>query len=215
MDDVALNLLLVQAKSGRAARNELCGECRQIAVKVLKAKLMSAGMDVGNAEALAQDLAQKVAMKLFDPLERIADAAHFRAWTIVAAINTNTDHGRGETARGKKKTDSFDADDYDHLPAQDAGPERTAIAHEQFLRVCFCAFRLPEKEKRVFICRKILDLSGKETAEIAGMRESAVGKTLERATKAVIECVTSLESRAMAGKSASRVGLVVPEGDLK
>jgi RNA polymerase sigma-70 factor (ECF subfamily) len=132
----------------------------------------------------AEDLSQEVYLKAFRRIVTVRESGALRAWLLRIARNTCLDHQkRGRLFRLFKR--SVTPDDIRENPTQQ---EHTDV-RERLAKLKEAVRRLPDKQKEVFVLREYGHLSYTELAETLGLRQGTVMSRLNRARRAVRDCM--------------------------
>lgn len=82
------------------------------------------------------------------------------------------------------------------IPSDEPGPERQVGARQEVERLRRILAVLPAKCRQAFELRKIMGLTGRETAKLMGVREGTVEKHLARAFARILDAMGEAEPEA-------------------
>ncbi|HUU37742.1 MAG TPA: RNA polymerase sigma factor [Candidatus Desulfaltia sp.] len=133
----------------------------------------------------AEDLSQEVYLKAFRKIGTVHEPGALRVWLLRIARNTCLDH--------QKKKRLFRLFQRSVTPG-DARENPNQHEHldtrERLAKLKAAVRRLPGKQKVVFVLREYGHLSYAELAETLGLKPGTVMSRLNRARKAVLDCMT-------------------------
>ncbi len=146
--------------------------------RVLERKLGNAA----DAEEILQDA--------FEKLLRLADRQHIRDlrryfFTMANNMALNALQHRDVEHRYRAAQTLAHQDEHHDAP----GPERTAVATEDLLRVQVALAALPERTRHIFLLFRSDGLTYREIAEQLGISRKGVEYHLRRAVSAVVEAM--------------------------
>ncbi len=134
---------------------------------------------VTSSAADAEDVVQEAFVKAWRALGHFRSGSEFRPWLLKIVSNEAKNKVR---ARGRRQM-------RDHrfaIPEMiETGPETATIEEETRHRVWEAVTRLGEEERRTVICRYLLELSERETAELLGIPPGTVKSRLDRARRSL------------------------------
>src|SRR5262249_37251961 len=117
-------------------------------------------------------------LRAYTRLESFDPGRRFSTWLLSIASNYCIDRLR------RRRFAWLTLDDVAFwLPSTAAGPERSALQHEQQNEIQQALQRLPENYRLVTLLRYWYDMSYEEIEELTGLSESALKTRLHRARK--------------------------------
>ena len=132
---------------------------------------------LGNAQD-AEDAAQEIFLRAYTRLQSFDSSRRFSTWLLSIASNHCIDRLR------RRRYTWMTLDDVAfQLPSTQAGPERSALEHEQQTAVQAALQTLPEQYRLVLVLRYWQDMSYEEIMALTGLTESALKTRLHRARK--------------------------------
>jgi RNA polymerase sigma factor (sigma-70 family) len=126
----------------------------------------------------AQEAAQDAFVKAYDALGRFRPDAPLRPWLTRIAVNES--HNRRRAA-GRREALLVRAATERPSEGADPSPEAALLAGERRRELLSALDRLSERDRLVVVCRFVLDLSERETAQVLGCRLGTVKSRLSRA----------------------------------
>lgn len=135
------------------------------------AALFGAGADTA-------DVVQDAFVKAYRSLDRFHDGAPFRPWLLRIVINETKNLVRGRTRRIALHRRSADMGDVALVP----DPADEAVATERRSLLLRALQQLREEERMVVVCRYLLELGERETADALGL---PVGTVKSRGARAL------------------------------
>jgi len=132
----------------------------------------------------AEDLSQEVYLKAFRKIGTVRESTSLRAWLLRIARNTCLDHQKNGRLFGLFKR-SITPDEARENSAQ----QGHADLRERLAKLKEAVRRLPGKQREVFVLREYGHLSYTELAETLGLRQGTVMSRLNRARRAVRDCM--------------------------
>lgn len=126
----------------------------------------------------ADDVVQEAFVKAYHGLRRFRTGAAFRPWLLRIVANETRNLQRS-TRRRSAATDRFAHTEPETLSSDD--PESRLLTAEASAALLAAVHALPDKDRRVVVCRYFLDLSEAETAHVLGLRRGTVKSRLSRA----------------------------------
>jgi len=162
--------LVVRARAGDlAAFGELVRRHQHEARRVAAA--------IGGIDG-ADDCAQEAFVRAHRSLDRFRDGAPFRPWLLTIVVNVARNQGRSMTRwrRAGERT-------IDGRPASALAPsaEDEVLVGERRRRVAVALDALPDHHREVVVCRYLLELSERETAQVLDIPPGTVKSRLARA----------------------------------
>lgn len=138
------------------------------------AVLLGAGPD-------ADDVVQEAFVKAYRALGGFRDGADFRPWLLRIVAN-ETRNAQRSTRRRTVRERSPAAVPDTLLPGVSAAadPAELAVAGERQVRLRHELLRLPESQRRVLVCRYLLDLDEGQTAVVLGLARGTVKSRTHR-----------------------------------
>lgn len=130
--------------------------------------LLGAGAD-------AEDAVQEAFVKAFRNLAGFRESAPFRPWLLKIVANETRN-----TVRSRGRRDALALRTAESELAPD-DPEAEALATERRTALLAGLELLPERERRVIVCRYLLELTEAETAEVLGCPRGSVKSRTSRA----------------------------------
>lgn len=134
----------------------------------------------------AEDLTQNVFVKVFDKLHQHKGEAKISTWLIRIAINLSLNYLRDN----KKRLQHLDVDSIE-IKEEETSP---VASKEVKLAVRYAIYRLPEKQRKVFILSFYLNMSYQEIKEVTGFSISSIESLLFRARKRLKSMLTDFYS---------------------
>ncbi len=123
----------------------------------------------------AEDLTQEVFIKLLERIDQFKGQSLFSSWIIRIAINLSLNFLRDN----KKRLNQIDLADVDIEEEEFSTEEKKQI--KVMLRKAI--YSLPERQRKVFILSKYLDMKYTEIADITGYSISTIESLLFRSRK--------------------------------
>ena len=127
----------------------------------------------------AEDLTQEVFIKVIQKIDQFQGKSKLSSWIIRIAINLALNHLRDN----KKRLNQLDVSDiqlsFDYKSSEDKRLVRQMVRK--------ALYRLPEKQRRVFVLSYYLDLSYHDIMEVTGYSLSSVESLLFRARRKLRE----------------------------
>lgn len=127
----------------------------------------------------AEDITQEVFIKAFESIQNFKGDSKLSSWLIRIAINLSLNYLRDN----KKRLNQLDVSEIEL--SNDS--EDTQKKKEVKKAVRYAVFKLPEKQRKVFILSFYLKLSYKEIEEVTGYSISSIESLLFRARKKLRE----------------------------
>jgi len=153
---------------------------RYSALAIRTAALLGAGAD-------AEDVAQEAFVKAYRSLGRFRPGSSFRPWLLT--IVTNEAHNRHRSSRRRADREIRPGVD---LPA--AGPDELAESAERRAAVRAALEQLPTAQREVLVCRFLLDLDERETAQVLRLAPGTVKSRTSRGLRRMRPGLASLVS---------------------
>ena len=139
---------------------------------------------------LAKDASQNAFTKAYFGLDRFQGEAKFKTWLFRIVINEAKDSYRREKARGMFRFWSASPDEegngesiLDVIPSEGASPRETFEVNEAKERLERAIYRLPEREREVFILRYLNGFAIAEVADALGIAAGTVKAHLAQGTE--------------------------------
>jgi RNA polymerase sigma factor (sigma-70 family) len=133
------------------------------------------------AGAEAEDVVQSAFLKAYQALGRFRDGAPFRPWLLRIVVNetrnTVRSAGRLRALAGREATLLA----AEPLIPESADPAVAAMAQERRRQLLSALDELSEEQRRVVVCRYLLEMDEAETADALGWPRGTVKSRLSRA----------------------------------
>jgi RNA polymerase sigma-70 factor (ECF subfamily) len=142
---------------------------RYTGIALRTAAFLGAGAD-------AEDVAQEAFVKAYRALGRFRPGSAFRPWLLT--IVTHEARNRHRSDRRRRDRELLPGVD---LPA--AGPEELAEVGERRALARHALAGLPDEQRDVLVCRYLLELDERETAEVLGIAPGTVKSRTSRGLK--------------------------------
>jgi RNA polymerase sigma-70 factor (ECF subfamily) len=123
----------------------------------------------------AEDLTQEVFIRAMERLDQYKGDAKLSSWLIRIAINLSKNFLRDN----RKRLNSIEPENI-HLADTRKNPQYSVIIKKM---VRNAVYKLPEKQRTVFILSNYLDLSYKEITDVTGFSNSSIESLLFRARR--------------------------------
>jgi len=149
-------------------------------VDAYRDRLLTVISRVAGAGADAEDLAQDAFLKAFGAIGRFDGRSALFTWLYRIAINTARDWHDHRRRRPTVPLEGADGPLVDPV-ADDAGPERAAIAREERAAVRRALARLPEPFRTTLVLREMEGLSYEDIAEALDVSIGTVESRIFRA----------------------------------
>lgn len=156
---------------------------RHAAVARRTAVLLGAGAD-------ADDVVQEALVKAYRALGGFRDGAEFRPWLLRIVANETRNAQRSGRRRADRERSPAAVPDA-LLPGATVDPAERAIAGERLDRLWGQVRALPEPQRRILVCRFLLDLDEAETAVVLGVSRGTVKSRTHRALRRLRALVTA------------------------
>lgn len=127
----------------------------------------------------AEDVVQQAFVKAYRSLESFRDGARFRPWLLRIVVNEakNANRAAGRRRNATERSAVLDVAE----PVSD--PASATLSRERRAELLDAVRRLPEPQRRVVICRFLLDLDEQETATVLGWPRGTVKSRTHRALR--------------------------------
>ena len=125
----------------------------------------------------AEDAAQDGFVKAWRALGRFRPGEPFAPWLLRIVANEAKNRRRSAGRRARLALRAQNEFSGGAAPP----PESTVVAAEQRTRLLEAVERLPDEQRDVVVCRYLLDLSERETAEVLGLPLGTAKSRLSRA----------------------------------
>lgn len=129
------------------------------------------------AGADAEDVVQNAFLKAYRALSTFRDGAAFRPWLLSIVANETKNAVRA----GKRRRVDGEAGDLPDPAATD--PAGSVLSAERRTELVDAVRGLPDKQRRVIVCRYFLELDEQETATVLGWPRGTVKSRLHRALR--------------------------------
>lgn len=163
------------------------------------AALLGAGPDT-------DDVVQEAFVKAYRALGGFRDGAEFRPWVLRIVANETRNAQRSGRRRALRERSPAAVPD-DLLPGVSAAadPAEQAVTAERLVELRRALLGLPERQRRVVICRYLLELDEAETAVVLGLARGTVKSRTHRAIERMRRDLTGWPARTAPGQD-DRVG---------
>jgi RNA polymerase sigma-70 factor (ECF subfamily) len=137
---------------------------------------------------LAKEASQDAFVKAYFGLKHFREEANFKTWLFKIVINEARDVYRKEKARGlfkfqnTRETEEGEESILEVIPSGSASPREVFEMQETKKQLERAIYRLPERERDVFILRYLNGLALSEVAETLGMAVGTVKAHLAHGT---------------------------------
>lgn len=140
-------------------------------------------------QAVAEELAQEVFLRVYRSRHTYAAEAKFSTWLYRIATNLAVNHARDQRGRGNVSLDEPDAETGETLDVADAAPtaEQQLLRRERLAAIRRHVDALPERQRMAVLMHKYQGLDYREIGRVLGLSESATKSLLFRAYETLRE----------------------------
>ncbi|MBI5884256.1 MAG: sigma-70 family RNA polymerase sigma factor [Elusimicrobia bacterium] len=186
MDDSGSELIAAAAKGAPEAFKEM--------VKIHGPRLFSYLAGRLRSREAAEDAYAEVWLKVWKALPAYQSRGRFQPWLFTIAHRLSLDMLERESGRACVSLDAEPADGSAALPERldsgEPGPEREALARQQWARAAAVLERLPKEQQQTFLLR---EHGGLSFAEIARVMDCPLSTALARMRYAVLKMREAVE----------------------
>lgn len=147
---------------------------------------------MAHSNAVAEDLAQEVFLRVYRSRESYEASAKFTTWLYRIATNLAVNHARDTRHERPENTISLDEPDTESgrtldLPDRMPSAEETMVQRERLAAIRQRVQALPERQRMAVIMHKYQQMEYREIADVLKLSESATKSLLFRAYETLRE----------------------------
>jgi RNA polymerase sigma-70 factor, ECF subfamily len=147
---------------------------------------------MAHSNAIAEDLAQEVFLRVYRSRESYEASAKFTTWLYRIATNLAVNHARDTRHERPENTVSLDEPDEDSgrtldLPDRTPSAEETLVQRERLAAIRQRVQDLPERQRIAVVMHKYQQMDYRQIADVLKLSESATKSLLFRAYETLRE----------------------------